>query len=72
MPASRERSLSRDRAAVAAVGVLVISNVVTNRRLPLAAHVPWSLGMAAGLVGLARVAGCTWEELGLDRRRLRR
>jgi len=57
---------------VAAVAVLVISNVVTNRRLPLAAHLPWSLGMAAGLVGLARGAGCTWEELGLDRRRLRR
>lgn len=52
------------------MAVLVMSNVVTHRRLPLAAHLPWSLGMTAGLLGLARGAGCSREELGLDPRRL--
>lgn len=71
MSTSKRPDLTRDRAAVAAVTALVISNVVTNRRLPLTTHVPWSLGMAAGLIGLARVSGCSLEELGLDRRHLR-
>lgn len=63
---------ARHRAAGVAVGSLIASNVMTNRVLPDAAYVPWNLTVAAGLVTLARRAGCRDEELGLDRRHLGR
>lgn len=64
--------MRRERAAVVAIGALAASNVMTNRVLPDAAYVPWNLAMAAGLLSLARRAGCRDEELGLDRRHLGR
>lgn len=58
---------SRDATATAvAVTSLVLSNVVTNRRLPLVAHVPWSLGLTGGLIALARWAGRRPAQIGLD------
>lgn len=56
---------------MAAVGLLGISNVVSNRHLPERAHVPWNLALATGLVGLARRAGCDAADLGLDGGHLR-
>lgn len=64
--------MPRQRAAVATIGALGVSNVMTNRVLPDAAYVPWNLAVAAGLVSMARRAGCSVEELGLDRRHLGR
>lgn len=61
----------RERAAGAAVAVLCISNLVTNRWLPSAAYVPWNLALAGGLVALARRSGCDITELGADLRHLR-
>lgn len=55
----------RKLATRVAIAVIATSNVVTNRRLPLSAHVPWGLGLTAGLVQLARWAGCTPEDVGL-------
>ncbi len=64
--------MERGQAAAVAIGALGASNVATNRVLPDAAYVPWNLAMAAGLVALARRAGCRDDELGLDRRHLGR
>lgn len=63
---------ARGRAAGTAIVALGISNLLTNRVLPEAAYVPWNLALAGGLVALARHAGCSDEELGLDRRHLDR
>jgi uncharacterized protein len=71
-PRSSHMTLARDRTGGAAVAMLAISNVVTNRQLPPAAYVPWNLGMAGLLVSLARRSGCTTADLGLDSRHLRR
>lgn len=62
--------MDRQRAAVVTVAALGLSNVMTNRVLPDATYVPWNLTVAAGLVSMARRAGCSDEELGLDRRYL--
>jgi len=40
--------------------------------LPDAAYVPANVGVGAVLVGLARRSGCSWRDLGFDRRHLRR
>jgi uncharacterized protein len=56
----------------AAIVVLAVSNVMTNRILPSWAYVPWSLGMTVVLLAIARHDGCTWDELGLARRNLGR
>lgn len=55
-----------------AVAVLAVSNVVTHRWLPPRAYVPWNLGLAGGLVALARASGHSLEDMGLDRRGLSR
>lgn len=60
------------RALGVALGGLGISNVVVNRLLPDALYVPWNLAVTAGLAWLARRAGITTAQLGLDRRRLPR
>jgi uncharacterized protein len=67
-----KQARARDLAAGAAVAVLGISNVVTNRWLPPAAYVPWNLTITAGLVVLAQRSGCGIAELGGDPRHLRR
>lgn len=61
-----------DRAAMAAVGALAVSNVAANRVLTDAAYVPWNATLAAGLVALARRAGCRPDDLGLSPTGLRR
>jgi membrane protease YdiL (CAAX protease family) len=68
---SSRRSPVPPRTIGAAIGVIGISNIVTNLRLPAALYVPWNLSMATGLVVLARSAGCDPTDLGLDRRHLR-
>lgn len=55
-----------------AVAAVTVSNVVTHRWLPSRAYVPWNLGLAAGLVALARASGHSLEDMGLDRRGLQR
>ena len=50
--------------AAACVGLLVLSNVASNRVLPEAAYVPWNLAVAAALVVLARRV-VTRTEMGL-------
>lgn len=62
---------TRDRAAISAIAVLGASNVLTNRWLPSGAYVPWNVAMSAGLVSLARQAGCHAADLGADPRHLR-
>lgn len=55
------------------VGLLAVSNVMTNRVLPDAAYVPWNLAMTAAVLAVAvRVDAIGAAELGLDRRWLRR
>lgn len=53
------------------MAALVVSNVVTNRHLPLQAHVPWSLGLTTGMLGIARWAGLGLADVGFDHRQLR-
>ena len=65
VPISTELATDRGRAALAALAALTVSNVVSNQRMPLAAHVPWSLGLATGLVALARWAGCSFRDLAM-------
>lgn len=64
--------MGRSEAAVAAIGALAVSNLMTNRVLPDVAYVPWNLAMATGLLALARRAGCSDDELGLERDHLGR
>lgn len=66
MGARTAEQAGRDRAAVAAVGALAVSNVVANRVLGDAGYVPWNTTLAAGLVALARRAGCRPADLGLS------
>lgn len=56
--------LDRRVAATVAVTALGLSNLATNRVLPDAAYVPWSLALAAALLGLADRAGVDRRELG--------
>ena len=58
-------------ALFAAVTLLVISNVVSNRVWPQG-YLVWNLGMTGVLLLLAKSAGLTWADLGLHSRRLRR
>lgn len=55
----------------AAVTILAVSNLVSNRIWP-EGYVVWNLAVAALLVGAARAAGLTWHDLGLHRPRVRR
>lgn len=52
-------------ARYAAAAVIGIYNLIQNRALPAGWYVPGNLVVSAGLVGLARRDGCSWEDLGL-------
>ena len=52
-------------AHLTALGLLGVYNVVQNTVVSERAYVPANLAATAGLLTLARRAGCTWEELGL-------
>jgi membrane protease YdiL (CAAX protease family) len=54
-----------------AVGLLAVSNVVSNRVWPQG-YLVWNLAVAGVLLLVARSAGLTWHDLGLSNRRLRR
>jgi membrane protease YdiL (CAAX protease family) len=56
------------RVLAVVVALLAVSNVIVNRFLPAAVYVPWNLAVVVLLVLLARRAGLTWPDLGLDRR----
>jgi uncharacterized protein len=58
-------------ALFAAVTLLVVSNVVSNRLWP-EGYLVWNLGMAGVLLVVARLAGVAWADLGLHGLRLRR
>jgi membrane protease YdiL (CAAX protease family) len=66
------RSPAPPLAVGTAIGVVAIWNVVTNLWLPAVLYVPWNLGIATGLVALARSAGCDAADLGFERRHLSR
>ena len=55
----------------AALVVLVVWNVVGRPALPERWHLVGSILVAAVVLGVAKVARLTWDELGLDRRALR-
>ena len=55
----------------AAVTILAVSNVVSNRVWP-EAYVAWNLAVAVLLVLAARRCGLTWADMGLGNARLRR
>jgi uncharacterized protein len=57
--------------AVVAGGLLAVRHV-TGRWLPDGSYVPVNVAVGAGLVGLARLSGSSWQELGLGRRNLGR
>jgi uncharacterized protein len=70
-PARTARPLRVRLALFAAVTLLVVSNVVSNRLWP-EGYVVWNLGMTAVLLAVARLAGLTLADLGLHGVRLRR
>jgi uncharacterized protein len=57
------------RAEVSTLVLLGAYNLLVNRVLPPTVHVPANLSMAAGLAILCRRAGCSFDDLGLDRDR---
>jgi membrane protease YdiL (CAAX protease family) len=57
--------------ATAVVALLVVRNL-GEVGLPDAAYVPTNVAVGAVLVALARRWGCSWDDLGLDRRHLGR
>ena len=58
-------------ALFAAVTLLAVSNVVSNRLWP-EGYLVWNLGMTGVLLVVARLAGVAWADLGLHGLRLRR
>jgi uncharacterized protein len=71
-PCRRVWRAARTRLAFGgAVGLLAVSNVVSNRVWP-EGYLVWNLAMAGVLLLVARSAGLTWHDLGLGTRRLRR
>src|SRR5690606_33913559 len=64
-PATCEDGDMRLPARYAAAAVIGIYNLIQNRALPAGWYVPGNLVVSAGLVGLARRDGCSWEDLGL-------
>lgn len=60
-----------DREGVVVVGALAAYNLIQNLWLPQRAYVPANLAATAALVALARSYGCSWDQLGLDRSRVR-
>ncbi|MEO5832202.1 MAG: CPBP family intramembrane glutamic endopeptidase [Nakamurella sp.] len=69
---SRTAALSRRRGAWLAVGLLTVSNVMSNRVLPQWAYLPWNLMMAIILIVIARRAGYDFTGVGLAFRRWHR
>jgi hypothetical protein len=67
---------SRSRRALAvellAVACLAVHSVTLHSRVPRLARIPANLGVAAAMIGAARVAGTSWAELGLDAETMRR
>ena len=55
-----------DRKRAAAVTALGLYNVVQNVLVPAPAYVPANLVATAGMLAMARAAGCSWDDLGLD------
>lgn len=53
----------------AAAAVIGIYNLIQNRLLPAGWYVPGNMVVSAGLVGLARRDGCSWDDLGLGKSR---
>ena len=70
-PVRAGRSLRIRLALFAAVTLLAVSNVVSNRLWPQG-YLVWNLGMTGVLLVVARSAGLTWADLGLPAVRLRR
>jgi uncharacterized protein len=70
-PARVGRAARRRLGLFAAVTILAVSNVVSNRLWP-EAYVPWNLAVAAILLITARRCGLSWADLGLSDARLRR
>jgi uncharacterized protein len=54
------------------LGLLALSNVVSNRVVTGWGYVPWNAAIAVALIAFARrVDALTWDEIGLARRHLR-
>jgi uncharacterized protein len=70
-PVPRGRPLRIRLGLFAAVTLLVLSNLVSNRLWPQG-YIVWNLGMAGVLLLLARGCGLTRDDLGLAGHRLRR
>jgi membrane protease YdiL (CAAX protease family) len=68
----RRRVVSRPVGVLLALGVLVASNVLVNRVLPEWIYALWNPAVAGVLVALALWCGVSWDDLGLNRRTLRR
>lgn len=67
-----ERATPRRRglALAGSLALLVATNLGTGPRLSRFPSMVWNLGVTASLLGLARYAGLTRGDLGLDRRRV--
>lgn len=50
-----------------AISIIGAYNLVQNRLLPVTWYVPANLLASAALLAVARRAGCTWRDLGLER-----
>lgn len=59
------------RPASAVIGVLAVHNLTQNYLLNQRGYVSGNLVVSSLLAGLARMAGVSWEEMGLDPNRLR-
>ena len=62
---SRTAATTRRRAAWLAVGLLVVSNVMSNRVLPEWAYLPWNMAIAGVLILIAHRAGFDFSGVGL-------
>ena len=69
---SRTAALARRQGAWAAVGLLVVSNVMSNRVLPPWAYLPWNVLIAVCLIVLAHRSGFDFTGVGLAFRRWHR
>jgi membrane protease YdiL (CAAX protease family) len=55
------------RTVAVAVGIIALSNVMTNRVLPSWSYVPWSIAVSTVLLAVAAYDGCTADDVGLGR-----
>ncbi|MDQ4133578.1 MAG: CPBP family intramembrane metalloprotease [Actinomycetota bacterium] len=65
-------SSARRSAPWAPVVALLTARNLAELVLPDAAYIPVNVGVGAGLLVLARRGGCSWDDLGLERRHVRR